>query len=303
MSDLMMRHRHCKTCRTNAKSKCEESIPPGTAALPRPLFPNRATQQHRLTETPGWAGARFSVGVAMLLMALCTILQTAAVGEPLWVDGITEPIHDITMSCPVIGIVADRLVKEGDFVKKGQILIQLDKGLEELAVDRTRLAKEMAQAELGRIKALSERNAISVSQEALEKEQMEFNIASVELELAKEHLQRRLLMAPIDGTITEIFRDVGEACELRQPVARLVDTGRCFFVTNIRASLGHSLEIGQTMKLQVEAGAGSIEMQSTVVFISPVVDPGSGLLRVKLLFDNSERNIHPGAAGRLFIQN
>lgn len=244
-----------------------------------------------------------STGLRAVVLALGILIQTNATRAAIWVDGITEPIHDITMSCPVIGIVAARLVEEGDSVKKGQVLIELDKHLEELQVDRTTLTKEMAQIELNRIKTLSERNAISVSQEALDKERMEFNIASVELELAKEHLRRRLLMAPIDGTITEMFRDVGEGCELRQPIARLVDRGRCYFVTNIPAELGHSLEIDQQMKLQIEVGEAPFEVEGHVIFISPVVDPGSGLLRIKLLFDNSEHEIRPGAAGRLLIQN
>ena len=215
--------------------------------------------------------------------------------------GISEPFHDVTMSAPVYGIIGSRLVEEGTFVKKGQVLIELDKGLEELDVSRKKLAKEMSQTELNRLKTLSERNAISVSREELDKKQTEFNIASVDLDLAKEHLRKRLLISPIDGYVTEIFLEVGEGCEPRQPIVRVVETRRCYFVTNLDAKLGHALSPGQKLRLSVDAGKSPVEFEGAVSFVSPVIDPASGLMKVKLLFDNPEGKVRPGAVGRLLI--
>lgn len=217
------------------------------------------------------------------------------------VIGITEPFHDVTMSCSVTGIIGARLVEEGAFVRQGQLLIEIDKGLEELDVSRKTLAKEMHKSELDRLKALSEKNAISVIREELDKKQTEFNIASVDLEFANEQLRRRMLTSPIDGYVTEIFLEVGEGCELREPIIRVVETRRCYFVANIDARLGHGLKVGQKMRLSFEDGGSQIEIEGAINFVSPVVDPASGLMRVKLIFDNPDGKIRPGISGRLIL--
>jgi RND family efflux transporter MFP subunit len=215
--------------------------------------------------------------------------------------GITEPFHDVTLSAPVTGVIGARLVEEGAFVKKGQPLVQLDKNLEELDVARKQLAKEMSQTELERLKALSEKKTISVSREELDKKQTEFKIAGVDLDLAREQLRKRSLVSPIDGYVTAILLDVGEGCETRQPIIRVAETRRCYFVVNIDAKAGHGLSPGQKLRLNLDAGKSSQEVEGTVSFVSPVIDPASGLMRVKLTFDNPDGKIRPGAAGRLSI--
>ena len=47
---------------------------------------------------------------------------------------------------------------------------------------------------------------------------------------------------------------------------------------------------------------GTAALTGKVVFLSPVVDPASGLQKVKLLFDNADGKVRPGLAGKLFIE-
>ncbi len=222
-----------------------------------------------------------------------------AMAGPVWVDAITEPIKDITMAFPVIGVVGARPLEDGSPVKPGQLVIELDKRLEELDVERRRLARDLAKNELDRLKSLAQRNAISVSPEELDKKQAEYDVARVEWELAQEVLRRRQLVSPIEGYIVQFFKDIGEKCEEQQPVVRLADTRRCYCVANIAAQAGSKLKIGQMLTIEIDSGSGTIRRQGTVSYISPVVDPASGLLRIKLVFDNSDGAIRPGVAGRL----
>jgi RND family efflux transporter MFP subunit len=242
-------------------------------------------------------------GLYTLFNALTAAVSLLAIQaqEPISVVGLTEPIYDITMSSPVIGIVGARRVEEGIFVKKGEILIELDKSLEELDVNRKSLLKELAKTELDRIKSLAERNAISVSREEMDKKQSEFSVAAVELDLAKEQLRKRVLASPIDGFVTEIYLEVGEACEARQPLIRLVDTRRCYFIAHVEPKVGHSLKPGQKMKLEIPTGAAPVAAEGTITVISPVIDPASGLMRIKLTLENTDGKVRPGVAARMFV--
>jgi len=102
--------------------------------------------------------------------------------------------------------------------------------------------------------------------------------------------------------VTPVLLDVGEACQAQQALVRLVDTRKCYFICNVEAKAGYSLKVGQAIKLEIEAGDRMENFSGTVFFVSPVVDPASGLMRVKIVFENPEGKIRPGVAGRMLLQ-
>ena len=120
--------------------------------------------------------------------------------------------------------------------------------------------------------------------------------------MAAEGLRRRHLISPLAGTIAEVTLEVGEACQAYQPLARVVDTRRCYFTTNMEAKLAAKLKVGQMAKLELESGTGAIVLQGKIDFVSPVVDPASGLQRVKVLFENADGKVQPGVAGRMTLE-
>jgi RND family efflux transporter MFP subunit len=198
-------------------------------------------------------------------------------------------------------VVGGRPIEEGSIVRKDQVVIELDKQLEELDLERKRLARELAASELERLKSLAQRNAISVSKEEIEKKRSEFEIAKVDHELAAAVLKRRQLISPIDGQVAQFYKDVGEKCEDQQPVVRIVDTRRCHLVANLEPRLAQSLRLDQKVRVEVLVGDSPVTVEGTLIYLSPVADAASGLLRIKAVFENPEGKIRPGIAGRLRI--
>jgi len=242
------------------------------------------------------ATAPWLVGAAVLLHSLRSLGADAN-----WVTGITEPIKDVTLAFPIVGVVGARPLEEGATVRKGQVVIELDKQLEELDLERKRLSRELAASELERLKSLAQRNAISVSKEEIEKKRSEFEITKVDHELAAAVLKRRQLISPIDGQVAQFYKDVGEKCEDQQPVVRIVDTRRCHLVANLEPRLAQSLRLDQKVRVEVLVGDSPVTVDGTLIYLSPVADAASGLLRIKAVFENPEGKIRPGIAGRLRI--
>ncbi|MCB1125362.1 MAG: efflux RND transporter periplasmic adaptor subunit [Verrucomicrobiae bacterium] len=218
---------------------------------------------------------------------------------PVWIDGVTEPHRDITMAFPVFGVITERHFEEGDAVRAGEVLVELDKGLEQLEVNRRQHVADLARLELDRVKALAEKQTISVSQAEVDQREAEYLIAQAEVDLAKEALRRCIMTSPIDGQVVEFFKEVGEAFEERDEVVRVVDTRRCHLVANLDESLARSLKVGQSVELEVAGGSGHLAFEGRLDYVSPVVDPASGLLRVKVLFENPDLRVRPGVLGRL----
>jgi multidrug efflux pump subunit AcrA (membrane-fusion protein) len=115
-------------------------------------------------------------------------------------------------------------------------------------------------------------------------------------------VRRRLLVAPADGHIVEFYKEVGEACdEERTPVVRVTDTRRCEFVADCEARVWQRLQLQQRVKLEFDGREGLLAVEGVVQYVAPVVDPASGLLRIKVRFDNPDLRIRPGLAGRMTV--
>ncbi|MEW6302146.1 MAG: efflux RND transporter periplasmic adaptor subunit [Verrucomicrobiota bacterium] len=261
------------------------------------------------------------------LIPLAVVAAAATVSAQTAAPGITEPFLDVTVSATVPGTIAKIHAKEGDFVKEKDVVIQLEQKPEELEVGRRRLIWESkvelnaAAEQMKRLKIDSEatrklyETTKSVSREEMEKKELEYKVAvaeherlliaeqreKIEYDLALEQLERRKIPSPLTGYVAQLFFDAGEDCKAQEPLARIVDTRRCYFTANIDARLSERLKPGQTVKLEIDAGATPTVVQAQITFISPVVDPASGLLRVRALFDNPDGKVRPGVAGRMFI--
>jgi RND family efflux transporter MFP subunit len=247
---------------------------------------------------------------------------------PTLVPGITEPVHDSLLSASVAGTVKAIHFKEGDSVETGAVILELDKSLDELEVARRKSIYEsraeleaaehrvsVLQLDYESTKRLFERSQ-SVSRDEVDKRELEYKLAvgernrliaakereRIELDIAREQLAYRKIVAPFAGVITDMRVDLGVACEPRQPVLRLVELKQAYFVADVVPALTAKLSVGLEVKLHIDVASGKREMVGKIEYLSPVVDAGSGLRRVKVIFENPNQEIAPGAVGRLELE-
>ena len=262
----------------------------------------------------------------MLLFILVWLpLNTHA--QELSIAGFTEPYFDAMLGISAIGRVAKIHLSEGTTVEEGQVILELDQQLEELEVQRRKLlwtsktevrsAARQAKTLKIHLKATKElyKTTGSVPREELENQELEHALAVDELKrlqdaerrekieygIANEQLFRRSLRAPFSGQIAELLINVGENCELDTPLVHLVNTSRGYFVANVELSVSQKLTRGQTVELQLQSGLETVSRTAQIVFVSPVVDPASGLRKIKAQFDNPDGNIIPGVAGVMVL--
>ncbi len=234
--------------------------------------------------------------IRLALATLAAFISSAArsAEQPL-ITGITEPFFDVTLSAPVSGIINVEFVKEGQPVKKGDLILELDKRLEELELGRRKAVMDRAKTDLDSTRVLVTTTK-SVSKEELGKKETDYNVAAAEHGIAAEQLARRQILAPFSGTISEISLQTGAACAPYQPLVRLVDTTRCYFVGHVEGKSVSALHLDDAVKIEVE-GAGMVA--GKICYISPVVDPASGLGKVKAVFENPDGKIRPGLAAKM----
>lgn len=236
---------------------------------------------------------------AALVLAMLSVPAVSAAEVNLVAPGITESFLEVSLSSSVAGIIGNQPYKEGDFVTNGAPVIELDRKLEELEVERRKLIVDVRKNDFEGTQKLFEKTK-GTSKEELEKKETEYRVAVVEYETAVEQLRKRYVIAPFAGQITQVLLHPGEACQPYQPVVRMVDTRQCFFVSNLEAKLAASLKTNQAVRLEIETGAAPAKVDGRISFLSPVADPASGLVKVKVLFPNGGQ-IRPGLAGTMLL--
>ncbi len=238
------------------------------------------------------------------------------------VSGIVEPRHDVLLAAPVPGIIAAIPHREGARVAAGEVLVELDARLEDLEVARRKLVLEdeaeitaararaaLLEKDLEATRRLFETTR-SVSREELDRKELEHRLASLEVirleqakhreriehQMAEEQRARRRIVAPFDGVVVELLHDLGETVQPHQPVIRMVDDATAYLAVHLEAAEAASVREGDPARLRLGV-AGPIDRMGEVDLVSPVVDPASGLRRIRIRFENRDPRIEPGTVG------
>lgn len=241
----------------------------------------------------------------MLKRLLCVTIVCAAVvlsargAEPLEVDGITQAFRDVTLGLADPGIIHQQFFDEGDYVKKGDTILEFDKKLEELEVKRRKAVMNQDKLILDSTREVFQTTK-SVSKQSLAKTQADYDVAAAEYAIAVQQLDDRRLVAPFSGHITQIMLHPGAACAPYQPLVRLVDTSRCYFIGHIDGKAAGNLQLNEPVRIEVDGGQ---TVSGKICFISPVVDAASGLARIKAVFENPGGKIRPGLSAKIFVES
>jgi len=137
-------------------------------------------------------------------------------------SGQIKPAVEVSVSANVSGRIVALHVEEGDRVKKGQLLVELEREQYEASVQRAEssllsaVAREKrAKSELTRGRELHEQNLMSDAEfEALEATFLEAEAARMQAEASRDEaldqLRKTRLYADMDGVVTNLSKEQGE---------------------------------------------------------------------------------------------
>lgn len=238
-------------------------------------------------------------------------LSLAATGSRGSFRSVLRPSVDVSLSARAAGIVEVIHVPEGGTVRKGQPIISLDSTEEraevaqaEASLRGTKAEAERSAAELERIQQLRQENIYSDKQFLDAKAQAELAASRHEqamaaVALARARLANRDVLSPIDGIFLKTTKQVGEAVERYETIARVVDVTSLEVVVFCDARFFSIFANGQQVDLKVLKTAEDQPIISGTVFhVDPIVDPTSGTFRVKVKIERSAQAI-PGYAAIL----
>lgn len=227
--------------------------------------------------------------------------------------GRVEAQYSVDLVARVPGFLIKKYFNEGDFVKKGQVLYQIDPREYQIEVNNSQanvnqysaLLKN-AQQELNRANALVKEDLISrsdVDQSLASRNQNKalYDAARQQLELARVNLSYTKIKSPIDGRIGKVNITEGNYVTATSGSLVNISSVNPVFVTFSLKSddfvrLLKASNKFQDAKVEVQFDGGSwYDKIGKVNFVDNKIDKNSGSVPLRATFDNTKGWLVPGA--------
>jgi membrane fusion protein (multidrug efflux system) len=204
--------------------------------------------------------------------------------------------ESIEVKSEVDGTVVGIHFEEGQPVKKGQLLVQLDE---------EKLKASVAEAEANFTLAASnrERSETMLGDRTISKQEYDQATSSYEarratLELMKRQWRDTRILAPFSGIAGARLVSPGQVISRSTSLTSLVDIHPVKIELRVPERFLGRLLIGQTIEFRVAAYPGET-FRGEVYFIDPQVDLTTRTVLVKATHPNDEGRLHPGMFGNL----
>ena len=251
-----------------------------------------------------------STYVCSWVISSVLLAASGTVSPDTQIAAITVPSADVMLSFVQPGRIAKIHFKEGETVRAGDALVQLDD-----AADQIRLAVLRAESEnltqiqaaeasldqkrvdLKKLQIAAEHNAATELE--VEHAKLDVRIAELSLKVAifeHEQAQRKYeeakilidnmsLKTPIDGSIEKIDVETGESVNALGDVVRVVQIDPLWIEVPVPLTKTTNLRRGNTARVDFQ-DPDKISVDGTIVFIGAVADAASDTLRVRVELPN-----------------
>ncbi|MBO5490869.1 MAG: efflux RND transporter periplasmic adaptor subunit [Desulfovibrio sp.] len=219
--------------------------------------------------------------------------------------------RSVEVRARVQGIIEKRLYNEGDFVKEGQVLFEIERDTYEAQVQQAQAQFNNAEREWRRVRPLYEKNA--VSQKERDAARAAYDSSRAALRTARINLDYCQVVSPVSGYSSKENFTVGNLVSNNSLLTYVNQTDPMHIDFSIAAP--------ERMRRQQLAAAGRLRQpeggrykarlrlldgsmyqgEGEVTFIDSQVQPTTGVIKARAVFDNSDGQIMPGQYVRLFV--
>ena len=207
---------------------------------------------------------------------------------------------DAIVVAKATGIVETIYEEEGQRVKSGQRLAQLEFAQETHQLEQAEATLKQTEADFRRNKELFGKNLVLA--EVYERSQYVYEAQKATWKLARLKKGYTTLRAPFAGIVAERSIKVGNMVALNANTFRIVDYSFLKATMHVPEIELAKLKVGQPARVTLDA-LPSRDFTGEVRLISPVVDPASGTVKVTVAIDNPDGVLKPGMFGRIEIMH
>lgn len=214
-------------------------------------------------------------------------------------NGVFEPSQELKLMAETSGAIVKINKRKGDYVKKGDVIVQVDDRLIRSDYTIAKLNLEQAGKDVKRYENLANTDAITKKQ--LEDNQKAFSIAEAQFSALQKRLDDTQIKAPISGYINEEYYEMGALVSPGMPIADLINTSQLKLSVNVSENEVSKVKVGDQISVRVNAIKGET-FTGKVDFISKKADASFKYqVRIAMTGSNLDK-INPGMFGTAAFQ-
>ena len=205
------------------------------------------------------------------------------------VQGSLESEENLMVTAKMPGMITSIKVKEGDFVKQGQVVATLDDEILRKSIDEVTSGLSIVNTMYEKQKALWDQK-IGTEMQYLnlknQKESLESKIATL-----KSQRSQAIVTAPFTGVIDEVIAKTGTMASPGVPLMQLVNTTGLKATAKVPDSYVAYIKQGD----QVNVFFPDLEktIAATVTYVGRIVDPMSRSFKVEVKIPSGDVNLKP----------
>ena len=261
----------------------------------QPAKANAEGQTAGAAPSPQGAASAAGAGGGKPTVEVAQVEQMKLVDESQTVGSLRSR-QGVVLRPEVSGRITQLNFRDGDRVKKGQLLVQFDDQLPTAQV-------QQAQAELNIAMANNTRNADLVSQNFISRRTLDESaaaqqVAEAKLALARATAARLKIIAPFDGLAGIRLVNVGDYLKDGADIVNVEDMDAIFVDYRLPERFQTKIRRGQTSVVELDALPGR-KFSATVLAIDPLIDANGRSVGVRACIDNRRLQLRPGMFARV----
>ena len=198
---------------------------------------------------------------------------------------------ELTFSTP--GKLVAINFKDGDVVKKGQIIAKLDSSKVKADLDKASSSLTTAKNKVRRVIELNKKQPGALSKQDFEELQDAANLAAADYRQQQAILKDYSLIAPFDGELTNFTKSKGSMIDAVTPLVSVYNLDPVEVTYTISQNdLGKAVK-GQPITVTVEAYK-DMTFNGVVDYVAPAVNKNTGRVAIHARIENPDHILAPG---------
>lgn len=219
------------------------------------------------------------------------VVQPTPLSEELQAVGSLRSNESVLLRPEVSGRIAAIGFRDGQWVKKGQMLVALDASLNEAEVAKARAELNLAQSNLKRTEDLARKQFVSGS--AQDTAASNVQVLEANLTLTQARLAKMRIVAPFDGVVGIRNISVGDFVREGADLVNVEDIGTLKVDFRLPERDFARIKVGQPVLVAADALPGE-NWRGTLEAINPRVDTSGRSLELRARLANTGGTLKPG---------
>jgi len=231
------------------------------------------------------SAAAKSLPVVALAASDLVSVQTIALVQVLQISGPVKAVNSAFVKARVAGELQDLLVREGDYVKAGQVIARVDSTEYQARLRQAQQQAQSAKAQVDIAQRTYDNNrslvdqgfisktALEMSASNLAASQASYQAAQSGVDVLQKSLDDAVMRAPITGQVSQRLAQNGERVATDARVVEIVDLAQLEMEASLSAEDATRVRIGQVAQVSID---GSIDtVAARLVRVNPIATAGS----------------------------